>query len=107
MHMGRGESGRLLFWRRRSPKKSLQLTLGGHRDTVGLQQSLARRLRRMVALGHFGTVALLGSEFERRLEESARRRCCPATGTAWQAKREHLGLLPILPQPFDGIIVCT
>ena len=61
----------------------------------------------MVALGHFGTVALLGSEFERRLEESARRRCCPATGTAWQAEREHLGPLPILPQPFDHVATRT
>jgi hypothetical protein len=37
------------------------------------------------------------------VEESARRRCCPGTGTsvwqAWQAEREHLGPLPILPQP--------
>ena len=42
---------------------------------------------------------------DERMELSARRRRCPATGTsvleAWQQEREHLAPLPLLPEPFD------
>jgi transposase len=41
------------------------------------------------------------------VEQSARRRRCPATGSsiwdAWQDERRHLAPLPILPQPFDHV----
>lgn len=41
------------------------------------------------------------------VEQSARRRRCPATGSsvweAWQDERSHLAPLPILPQPFDQV----
>jgi hypothetical protein len=46
-----------------------QRTLGGHRDTLRLEEALAGRLWRMIALGHLCAVALLGSQFERGLEE--------------------------------------
>lgn len=40
-----------------------------------------------------------------RMKRSAERRRCAATGTsvfaAWQLEVEHLGALPILPEPFD------
>lgn len=42
---------------------------------------------------------------DERMMRSAERRRCPATGTsvlvAWQQELEHLGALPILPEPFD------
>jgi transposase len=42
---------------------------------------------------------------DRRSLERARRCVCPATGTsvleAWEAEKQHLGELPLLPEPFD------
>jgi hypothetical protein len=41
------------------------------------------------------------------VEQSARRRRCPATGSsiweAWQDERRYLATLPTLPQPFDHV----
>src|SRR5262245_31268879 len=41
------------------------------------------------------------------VEQSARRRRCPATGSSvWEARQEerrYLAALPILPQPFDHV----
>lgn len=42
---------------------------------------------------------------DRRTLDRARRRICPATGTsvleAWEAEKQHLAELPLLPEPFD------
>ena len=69
-----------------------QLTLGGNRDTLRLQETLARRLWRMIALGHLCAVALFGSQFERGLEEvheqpgrSVEARDCPRCRQAFKA----------------------
>jgi transposase len=52
-------------------------------------------------------LAELQAASDAAVEQSARRRCCPATGSsvweAWQDERRHLAPLPILPQPFDHI----
>jgi transposase len=45
---------------------------------------------------------------DRRMLASARRRICPATGTsvleAWEAEKNDLAALPILPEPFDVVV---
>lgn len=48
---------------------------------------------------------------DERVEASARRRRCPATGesvwASWQAERHHLQPLPLLPEPFDLVATRT
>lgn len=52
-------------------------------------------------------VAELQTASDSAVEQSARRRRCPATGSsvweAWQDERSHLAPLPMLPQPFDQV----
>jgi hypothetical protein len=43
-----------------------------------------------------------------RMRVEAERRICPATGTtvreAWEAEKPMLGMLPVLPEPFDVVV---
>jgi transposase len=53
----------------------------------------------------FDGLADLQAWSDQRLDASARRRCCPATGRSvhesWLGERRYLQALPILPMPFD------
>lgn len=52
-------------------------------------------------------LAELQASSDTAVEQSARARRCPITGSsvweAWQQERRHLAPLPILPQPFDQV----
>lgn len=52
-------------------------------------------------------LAELQAHTDAQVEQRARQRRCPATGTsvweAWQEERRHLAPLPLLPQPFDQV----
>lgn len=54
------------------------------------------------------TLAELQAFTDERVHRWARRVVCPATGSSveesWQAERERLAPLPILPEPFDVVV---
>lgn len=54
------------------------------------------------------SLAELQAWSDQQMLRSARRRRCSATGTtvfeAWQQEKEHLGALPVLPEPFDLVV---
>lgn len=61
---------------------------------------------------HWNDLGELQAWTDARVEASARRRLCPASGTpvweAWQAERALLGPLPpLLPEPFDAVATHT
>lgn len=55
----------------------------------------------------FDSLADLQAWTDQRLERSAARRTCPATGqsvlASWESEKERLGALPILPEVFDVV----
>jgi transposase len=65
------------------------------------------RLRADPSRYHWREPTELQAFTDERLAEDAVRRRCPATGTrvleAWEAEREWLAPLPILPEPFDHV----
>lgn len=57
---------------------------------------------------HWHDLRELQNWSDERMEHSAHRRLCPATGTsvreAWLQEKPSLGPLPILPEPFDVVV---
>jgi hypothetical protein len=73
---------------------------------IGVRRSSDDPCRR-----HWRDVSELQAWTDQRVERSAHRRICPATGSsvfeAWRAELSCLAALPILPEPFDLVATRT
>lgn len=69
---------------------------------------LDRRLHDDPRRRHWNSLEELQAWTDERIEASAARRTCPATGTlvmqAWQEEVPVLAPLPVLPEPFDVVV---
>jgi len=69
------------------------------------------RLDRDPSRRHWVSLGELQAWTDERIERSARRRICPATGStvfeAWQQELRWLSPVPILPEPFDVVVTRT
>jgi transposase len=66
------------------------------------------RSLREILTRHWASLEELQQWTDEQMLARSHRRVCPASGTtafeAWQREKEHLGPLPILPEPFDLVV---
>jgi transposase len=93
-------------------------TVGFHIDACGPGAANAKgkveakvRLSRLlgnVERRYFDSLEHLQEVTDKKLEAWSKRAVCPATGKtvyeSWEQEIEHLGKLPILPEPFDVVV---
>lgn len=79
----------------------------GHKGKVE-RQIRHHRLHADPRRRHWDAIEELQAWTDERMERSAERRTCPATGASvwetWQEEKRYLAPLPILPEPFDVVV---